>query len=165
MELKQRLSQKAELFFFHPAISEQVSARQPALWLAALFYISPFWLLSSIYKILYLSFPAFSRACADHTATYRSFYFSLQASIICAILIGCSIRFRAALWGSHVVNRRTKWRSLLIFLPVLCLYSVWTRWRLGVLHRALSSSDVSIYQIHDYYWSGALYGPSLNGVS
>lgn len=164
IEIGREISSKESRVFPHPAFLEQISAQQPPFWLIALLYVSPFWLLSSVFRLVQISWPAFSQSYGDHPETYRAFYFAVQSAIIGFIVIACSIRFRAALWKSCATGRSTKWKSILTFLPVLCVYALWTWWRFRWIDKSLTSNHMAIDQIHDSTWSGAPYGPSPAGV-
>jgi membrane protease YdiL (CAAX protease family) len=149
--------------FPNSVILEQVSARQPSFLLIVFLYISPFWILAAIFKTL-LFWTPFAEFHRDFPQCYQVVFFTSQAMLIGSIVIGCSIKFPAALWKPRSAKCHAGLISLLVLFPVLCYY-LYRGFRLiDWLAKATNSQNLQLDQIHGDFWMDLPYGSSLNGV-
>ena len=154
--------------FPHSVVLQQISADQPRIWVWFLLLFVPNWLPQLLNQGLML-WPSFTRAVADHHASYFLIFFGVQMSLICGAILFLTRNYASALWSPPAPSGSHSFKSLVILVPLLLFHL--SNWLLifpliMVPPSIPKSNELSqtLASMHDEIWGRLAYGASLTGV-
>ena len=152
--------------FLHPIVMQQVSAKQPKLWILIVCLVVPNWL-PTITSFVLMQCPSFSHFMTPHDAAYRVSFFVLQLSLTIGCVVLLSAAYSSAIWVPQPSWQRTALKSLLMLLPIFLFYlsgSIIGTQSAFALSGFGVEGNKMLDSIHNQVWGQLAYGPSLPGV-